>query len=73
MLDGDCSSDSLAGMRLGLCFAPPKVIESLMKVKDSYNLSRIALVAGAEALRDLAWMRRNVSRVVQTRALTRTS
>src|SRR5689334_22752412 len=36
-------SYSLAGMRLGLCFAQPQVIEELLKVKDSYNLSRIAL------------------------------
>lgn len=60
-------SFSLAGMRLGLCFARPAVIEELMKVKDSYNLSRIALAAGAEALNDAAWMRRNVERVKRTR------
>lgn len=60
-------SYSLAGMRLGLCFADPSVIEALMKVKDSYNLSRVALAAGAEALRDSDWMRRNVARVIRTR------
>ena len=57
-------------MRLGLCFARPAVIEELMKVKDSYNLSRIALAAGAEALNDAAWMRRNVERVKHTRDVT---
>ena len=61
-------SFSLAGMRLGLCFAHPRVIEALLKVKDSYNLSRISLAAGAAALDDLAWMRRNVERVKSTRA-----
>ncbi len=60
-------SFSLAGMRLGLCFARPVIIEELMKVKDSYNLSRIALAAGAEALNDAAWMRRNVEKVKHTR------
>ena len=55
-------SYSLAGMRLGLCFAHPSVIDALMKVKDSYNLSRVALAAGAEALRDAAWMRCNVAK-----------
>jgi histidinol-phosphate aminotransferase len=60
-------SFSLAGMRLGLCFAHPAIVEALMKVKDSYNLSRIALAAGAAALRDVAWMRRNVDRVRRTR------
>jgi histidinol-phosphate aminotransferase len=63
-------SYSLAGMRLGLCFAHPTVIDALMKVKDSYNLSRIALAVGAEALRDAAWMRRNVATVIRTRART---
>jgi histidinol-phosphate aminotransferase len=63
-------SFSLAGMRLGLCFARPAVIEELMKVKDSYNLSRIALAAGAEALNDAAWMRCNVERVKQTREVS---
>ena len=63
-------SFSLAGMRLGLCFARPAIIEELMKVKDSYNLSRIALAAGAEALDDAHWMRRNVERVKKTRDAT---
>ncbi len=63
-------SYSLAGMRLGLCFAHPPVIDALMKVKDSYNLSRVALAAGAEALRDADWMRRNVAKVIRTRVRT---
>jgi histidinol-phosphate aminotransferase len=63
-------SFSLAGMRLGLCFARPQVIEQLLKVKDSYNLSRIAVAAGAAALSDIPWMRRNVERIKQTRAMT---
>ncbi len=63
-------SFSLAGMRLGLCFAHPRAIEALMKVKDSYNLSLVALTAGAEALNDSAWMRKNVEKVKQTRSRT---
>ncbi len=63
-------SYSLAGMRLGLCFAHPPVIDALLKVKDSYNLSRLALAAGAEALRDSGWMRRNVAKVIRTRGVT---
>jgi len=61
-------SYSLAGMRLGLCFAHPAIIEQLGKVKDSYNLSRVAIAAGAAALDDDAWMRRNVERVKRARA-----
>jgi histidinol-phosphate aminotransferase len=61
-------SYSLAGMRLGLCFARPEIIEQLNKVKDSYNLSRVAIAAGAAALDDDVWMRRNVERVKRSRA-----
>jgi histidinol-phosphate aminotransferase len=63
-------SYSLAGMRLGLCFAPAGITEQLLKVKDSYNLNRVAVAAGAAALTDSVWMRRNVDRVKRTRAIT---
>ena len=66
-------SFSLAGMRLGLCFARPPVIENLNKVKDSYNLSRVAQAAGAAALEDAAWAMRNVERVRATRRTTETA
>jgi histidinol-phosphate aminotransferase len=62
-------SFSLAGMRLGLCFAQRQVLEQLLKVKDSYNLSRIAVAAGVAALSDFGWMRRNVERIKQTRTM----
>lgn len=61
-------SFSLAGARVGFAFARPRVLEGLRKVKDSYNLSRMAQAAGAAALQDLAWMRENVERVRRTRA-----
>jgi histidinol-phosphate aminotransferase len=60
-------SHSLAGMRLGLLFGSEQVIAGLQKVKDSYNLDRLAIVAGAVALEEHAWMRTNVERVIQTR------
>ena len=60
-------SYSLAGMRLGLCFAHPQIIEQLGKVKDSYNVSRLAIAAGAAALRDTAWALRNVERIKRAR------
>jgi len=61
-------SYSLAGMRLGLCFAHNEIIEQLGKVKDSYNVSRLAIAAGAAALRDTAWASRNVERIKRARA-----
>jgi len=63
-------SFSLAGMRLGLGFAQRPIIDALLKVKDSYNLSRVAIAAGAQALTDAPWMLRNVERVKRTRALS---
>jgi histidinol-phosphate aminotransferase len=61
-------SYSLAGMRIGIAVAPPEVIAQLAKVKDSYNVSRLAIVAGVAAVEDQAWMRENVARIRATRA-----
>jgi histidinol-phosphate aminotransferase len=60
-------SFSLAGMRVGLAFAAPEMIGELAKVKDSYNLDRLAIVAGVAALEDMDWMRVNVRRICATR------
>jgi len=60
-------SFSLAGMRIGLAFGHPDVIAQLGKVKDSYNVSRVATAAGVAALEDYEWMRRNTARIVATR------
>ncbi|MGE3496937.1 MAG: histidinol-phosphate transaminase [Candidatus Binatia bacterium] len=61
-------SYSLAGMRVGLAFGPPPLIEELCKVKDSYNLNRVSIAAGAAALADDTVMREHVGRVLRTRA-----
>lgn len=61
-------SFSLAGMRIGLAFGAPAVIAELLKVKDSYNVSRLGLVAATAALRDYEWMQANVARIRRTRA-----
>ncbi len=60
-------SFSLAGMRVGLAFAHPDVIAELMKVKDSYNVDRLSIVAATAALEDYAWMRQNVAKIRATR------
>ncbi len=60
-------SFSLAGMRVGLAFASQDTISGMMKVKDSYNLNRLSLIAASAALRDLPWMTRNVRRIQQSR------
>jgi histidinol-phosphate aminotransferase len=69
-------SFSLAGLRIGLAFASEDIIAGMMKVKDSYNLNRLSMIAARAALQDLPWMERNVRRIQRsraraTRALTR--
>ncbi len=60
-------SFSLAGMRIGIGFAHPRIIEGLDKVRDSYNLNRLSIAAGTAALSDVAWMERNAARIRKTR------
>jgi histidinol-phosphate aminotransferase len=60
-------SFSLAGMRIGLAFASDEIIAGMMKVKDSYNVNRLSLVAATAALQDLPWMERNVRRIQRNR------
>ncbi|MET0594659.1 MAG: histidinol-phosphate transaminase, partial [Polyangiaceae bacterium] len=60
-------SFSLAGMRIGLAFASRAGIAELEKVKDSYNLDRLSLVAARAALEDMPWMQANVAKIRATR------
>jgi histidinol-phosphate aminotransferase len=58
---------SLAGMRIGFAFAHEKLVEQMMKVKDSYNVSRLALEAGCAALTDKAYLAETRNRILATR------
>ena len=60
-------SYSLAGMRIGLLFGSAEAVLAIGKIKDSYNLDRLALAAGAAALRDQAWMKANRAKILVTR------
>jgi len=60
-------SFSLAGLRVGYCVGPKDLIDALYKMKDSYNVDGIAQRVALAAVRDLAWMRANVKRIVATR------
>lgn len=60
-------SFSLAGVRLGFAVGAAPLIEALAKVKDSYNLDRLAQAAGVAALSDMSYHRKTVSRIVRTR------
>jgi histidinol-phosphate aminotransferase len=61
-------SFSLAGMRTGLAFGHPALIQELLKVKDSYNVNRLSIIAAIAALEDYAWMRRNADKIRATRS-----
>ena len=37
------------------------------KVRDSYNLDRLSIVAGTAALQDISWMKRNAGRIQRSR------
>ena len=60
-------SYSLAGLRVGYCVGPRALVEAMYKVKDSYNVDALAQAVALAAVRDQAWMRRNVERVIATR------
>jgi histidinol-phosphate aminotransferase len=54
----------LAGLRLGYGAFPPSIIEHLWKIKQPYNISVAAQVAG---LADLDYLRSNVARIIAER------
>lgn len=60
-------SYSLAGMRLGLAIARPEVIEALDKIRDHYNLDRLAQAACVAALKDREYFNECVRRIRETR------
>lgn len=60
-------SYSLAGMRLGLAIARPEVIAALDKIRDHYNLDRLAQVAAVAALHDQEYFRDCVRKIRETR------
>ena len=60
-------SFSLAGLRLGYAIGDAELIGDLMAVKDSYNVGRLQLVAGAAALGDLEYRDKCVAEIVGNR------
>ena len=60
-------SYALAGMRLGMAIARPEVIAALNKIRDHYNLDRLAQAAAAAALKDQDYFLDAVSKIKETR------
>ena len=60
-------SYSLAGLRVGIALAREELIRQMDKVRDHYNLNRIAQKAASVALRDQKFFQENRKRVLRTR------
>ena len=60
-------SYALAGMRLGLAIARPEIIAALDKIRDHYNLDRLAQAACVAALQDQSYFRESCRRITATR------
>jgi histidinol-phosphate aminotransferase len=60
-------SYALAGLRFGYLVAQPHVIQQLLKVKDSYNCSALAITGATAAIDDQAWLAETRSKIVATR------
>ena len=60
-------SYALAGMRLGLAIARPMVIAALDKIRDHYNLDRLAQAACVAALRDQSYLKDCCLKIRETR------
>lgn len=64
---------SLAGLRLGYVVGPEPLIEALFKIKDSYNVDRLAQDIGLAAVRSIEHTRANADRIRATRTRVTTT
>jgi histidinol-phosphate aminotransferase len=60
-------SYSLAGLRLGYALASEKIIEGMMKVKDSYNVGMLDQVVATAALKDRKYFNQTKRKICRTR------
>ena len=60
-------SFSLAGLRIGWAIGSAELVGAMYKLKDSYNVDRLAQALASAALGDMAWMQDNARRIAATR------
>lgn len=63
-------SRSMAGMRIGFAMGSPSLIKALNDVKysfNSYTMNQTAILAGVEAVKDEAYFREGIRKLVETR------
>lgn len=66
-------SRSLAGARIGYALAQPALIDDLERVRNSfhpYNINRLSMLAGVEAMKDAAYFEACCKRIIETRSRT---
>lgn len=66
-------SRSLAGMRVGYAIGNRKLIEALVRIKDSFNsytVDRLAMAAATAAFEDKAYLQKTVAKIKETREWT---
>lgn len=63
-------SYGLAGLRVGYALAAPETIDLLERVRDSYNLDRLAQAGALAALSDRSWFESTRQRIIATRERT---
>lgn len=60
-------SYALAGLRFGYLVAHPEIVQTLRKVKDSYNTDLLSLAGATAAISDQVWLKANVAKIIATR------
>jgi histidinol-phosphate aminotransferase len=61
---------SLAGLRVGLGFANEPLLAEMEKVRDYYNVDRLAQAGAEAALLDREWLERTTRQIIATRERT---
>ena len=62
----------LASLRIGMCFAQPKIIEVLNKIKPPYNISGINQQLAEQALNEVSRKEKNVREIILQREWLKT-
>jgi histidinol-phosphate aminotransferase len=57
----------LAGLRMGFGIFPERIIMYLMKIKQPYNVNSAAQVAALESLKDIAYLRETIQKLLNER------
>ena len=60
-------SYALAGLRFGFLVAQPRMIDQLVKVKDSYNCDALSIAGATAAIDDQTWLDQQRQRIMNTR------